>query len=360
MNNLNYWLKLYLTRGVGLVNILKLINHFGSIDNIYNQSLATLSSVINKTIASLILDNSSDEEVAKSLAWVEQAPNHRTILTLDDDRYPIELANIDSPPPVLFAQGRIELLKARKIAMVGTRHPSAQGIENAISFAKDLSLNDFVVVSGLAAGIDRFSHVGALQGGAGTIGVLGTGIDIVYPASNKDIFTSMSVDGLILSEFPLGTAAIGNNFARRNRIVVGLANACLVVESAVDGGSMISAKFALDNNREVFAIPGSIHNPMAKGCHKLIKSGAKLVDSINDVFEDLQYLYAKEPLVKDDDLEPEDRSILQAFGFDPISLDQLCAKLGIDFANICHKILEFELNGLITDCGGGRYQRVFK
>ena len=359
--NLKLWLKLAFSYGVGPATGLKLIQHFGSIENIFTQNFNSLSAVVSKGIAESLLSTDVDGAVDGALNWQSQIPENRHLLTLEHASYPAELAQIANPPLVLFAEGNLSLLQnPNKIAMVGTRHPSTQGIENAKSFASELASRGVTVVSGLAAGIDKAAHEGALvaTNGASSIAVIGTGMDLVYPASNRETYRQMAKHGLILSEFKLGTPAQTQNFPRRNRVIVGLSKACLVVESASDGGSMISANFALEMGRDVMAIPGSIHNPMARGCHKLIKQGAKLIETASDVLDEFSVqqntLFHNEINANDED------PILRALGYDPLSVDSLCAKLAMDFGELCGKLLELELAGQIINCGGGRYQRIFR
>ena len=357
---LSNWLKLSFSYGVGSATFLKLVQHYGSVDAVLQQDLFGLMRVVSKGVAQSILSDNSLTQVEQALAWQAQAPNVRTLLTLESPEYPIELAEIAQPPLVLFCEGNLELLKNAKVAIVGTRHPSTQGIENAHSFAKELASSGLTVVSGLAAGIDRCAHEGALlaTNGASTIAVIGTGMDLVYPASNRELYRKIREQGLVISEFPLGTPPTNNNFPRRNRIVVGLSRACLVIESAIDGGSMISANFALEMGREVMAIPGYIHNPMARGCHKLIKQGAKLCETTNDILDELKL--SEKRLINNVIIEETNDPILLAMGYEPQTIDVLCAKLNLDFGELCGKLLEFELSGMVVNCGGGRYQRVFK
>lgn len=356
---LSQWLRLSFSYGVGPATFLKLINRFGSVSNILLQNIDNLLEVVNKGVANSILSNQVQEQVQASLDWRAASPN-REIITLGHELYPVELAEIAQPPIILFCEGNLSLIKQNKIAIVGSRHPSAQGAENAKNFAYELAQNGLTVVSGMAAGIDRCAHEGALSAanGASTIAVIGTGMDLVYPASNRDIYRQIREHGLIISEFPLGTPPTNNNFPRRNRIVVGLSKACLVVESSLDGGSMISANFALEMGRDVMAIPGSIHNPMARGCHKLIKQGAKLCETATDILEELKLSYNK--LNHIEKTSPNEDAVLVALGYEAQTIDVLCAKLNIDFGELCGKLLEFELSGEVINCGGGRYQRVFK
>ncbi len=349
------WLLISLTYGVGGTSLLRLIERFGSIDAVLAASVNELMEILPHGVAKLVHTRSSEPNVVRALEWLNSG-EMRHIITLDDERYPESLAEIASPPPLLFAFGDINLLKMPKIAIVGTRNPSQHGIENSAAFARDLANNGLAVVSGMAGGVDHYAHKGVLNAKGATIGVLGTGIDLIYPKSNRVLFQQMYNSGLLLSEFPLGTAALSQNFPRRNRIISGLSLGCLVIESAIDGGSMISANFALEMGREVFAIPGSIHNPVARGCHKLLKQGAKLVETANDVLEELKLIYKPKNIIQDDEnTDP----LLHLMGFDAISIDKLSENSRLDFAELCAKLLEFELDGKIVNCGHGRYQRIF-
>lgn len=354
-SNLYLWLLLAMTPKIGPATALKLIHHFGNIENIYAQTHNTLSQVINKAVAKLITDQVSSDSANQALAWMATDPRNH-IISIADPLYPKELAQISDPPLILYLKGNSALLKNNKFAIVGTRHPSEQGSLNALRFARDLANNGLTIVSGMALGIDRSAHTGALEGTSSTIGVVGTGIDLIYPASNRDLFEqTLTKGGLIISEFALNTQPLVNNFPRRNRIIAGLSLGLLVVESAMDGGSMISANMALEMGREVMAIPGSIHNPVARGCHKLIKSGAKLVETSNDILEDLRLdisSMAYNPTL-------EDNPILQCMGYEAVTIDQIGTYLKLEFAELCARLLDLELNGKIVNCGGGRYQRVF-
>lgn len=361
-SSLESWLKLALTNNVGPRTIYKLLGYFGSVDNILIQNLNTLSKFIHPSTAKLIYEKSSYKLVEKSFAWLDgnENGNNRNIITIQDARYPKELLEISDPPAVLYLEGNISLLASKKFAIVGTRHPTAQGVQNATNFGRDLSNNGLTIVSGVASGIDRHAHVGGLSGKSSTIGVIGTGIDIRYPKSNSDIYDKILASGLIISEFAIEAAPIPQNFPRRNRIVAGLSLGLLVIESTIDGGSIISANLALEMGREVMAIPGSIFNPVAKGCHKLIKSGAKLVENVNDVLEEIKINLHKSENDDSNLIEQQDDPILQVMGFEPISIDTICEKTNLNFSDICAKLLELELMGLITNCGAGCYQRIFK
>lgn len=353
-------LSLAFTPKLGPVTILKLLKHFGSAKSTFSQSLDALAQIIKPEIANLIRSRSGDKVANISIAWQQQNNKLRHLITLNSSSYPEALKQIYAPAIALFAYGNIELLANKKIAIVGTRHPTAQGINNAFNFARDLSYNGFTIVSGLASGIDKHAHLGASMHKASTIGVIGTGIDLVYPKSNLDVYQQIiASNGLILSEYPLQTQALASNFPRRNRIISGLSLGCLVIESTIDGGSLISANYASEMGREVMAIPGSINNPMSRGCHKLIKNGAKLIENVNDVLEEFAIIGGAKPNLQSSVLKELD-PILNAMGYDPISIDQLCVAANLDFNQICTKLLEFELSDKIINCGNGYYQRIFK
>jgi len=356
INDKLHYISLANVDGVGVSTFLKLLKHFGSASNVYAQTPQVLASFVSMAVAQNILRNNSLDKVAKIQQWVLEKEN-RYIITLEDDNYPYSLAEIDTPPVLLFAEGNIGLLaNNNKLAMVGARNPSPQGLENAKMFAHDLSSSGITIVSGLALGIDAASHIGALSGIGSTIAVLGTGIDMIYPKSNTALTAQVKQHGLVLSEYPLGTPPMVANFPRRNRIVVGLSRACLVVESAIDGGSMISARYALDYGRDVMAIPGSIHNPLARGCHKLIKQGAKLIETVTDIKEEI---FVEDRQIKQAELAIVETDVfLQQMGFDPITLDKLNTLVKMDFGQLCGKLLEYELSGVVVNCGGGKYQRI--
>lgn len=355
MNNsqLYPWLRLVMTPKVGPKTIKKLLYHFESPENIISQDSNILAEFVGITVARLIIDNAGEKAINHAYSWLAEDTNNN-IVTLADPDYPKELSEIADPPVILFAKGNLSLLKQHKFSIIGTRHPTRQGTLNAFNFAQNLSNLNLTIVSGMAEGIDKHAHLGGLDGAGSTIGVVGTGIDIIYPAGNKELFHNVAQKGLLLSEFALGTQPFVGNFPRRNRIVAGLSTGCLVIESSLDGGSMITANMALEMGREVMAIPGSIHNPVARGCHKLIKSGAKLIETTNDIIEELQIVHKQ---VKAD---VTDDPILQIMGYDPIEIDHICSKLNISFAEICANLLALELDGRITNCGNGKYQRTFR
>ncbi len=353
------WLLLALTPRVGPITMLKLINYFGSPKVVFEQSISSLEKIVTHVIAKLIVDKSAAKEVDKSLEWVN-SNNNCSLITINDTLYPHSLKEISDPPLILYLRGNKNLLNSNKLAIVGSRYPTTEGTENAFKFAHDLSNNGLTITSGMAKGIDRYAHIGGLKGQSSTIGVIGTGINVNYPETNHDLYNKVIENGLLISEFPLDTPPAARNFPRRNRIIAGLSLGCLVIESTIDSGSLISANFALEMGREVMAIPSSINNPLARGCHKLIKEGAKLIESTNDVLEELRFdkKYLEKRKISLEITSTD--SILGIIGYKPTEIDTLCSKLNLNFSDICDKLLELELNGSIINCGENKYQKVFK
>jgi DNA processing protein len=294
------------------------------------------------------------------LEWLEQQNNG--VLTFNDTNYPLQLKEIADPPPILFVRGNPDLLSLPQIAIVGSRNPSALGKETAFSFARTLSLYGFVITSGLALGIDGASHRGALYAKGYTVAVAGTGLDRVYPARHKELATEIVNTGVMISEFPPGTTAKANHFPRRNRIISGLCQGLLVVEAAKQSGSLITARMALEQNREVFAIPGSIHNPLARGCNALIREGAKLVETTQDILEELNQYYQQDekllPLTTQSTLDLEQQTLLNRVMFSPTSIDHLVENTGESVEVISSMLLILELQGYLEATAGGCYMRV--
>ena len=298
------------------------------------------------------------ELIDKAQAWLAE-PGH-DLLALGDADYPPRLLATADPPLLLWLQGRRELLGTPSLAIVGSRNPTAQGGDNAKAFARALARDGYTIVSGLALGIDAAAHEGALDAPGATIAVVGTGLDQVYPPRNKRLAARILAEGgLIVSEYSLGTPITQANFPKRNRIIAGLSLGCLVVEAALQSGSLITARLAVEANREVFAIPGSIHSPQARGCHALIRQGAKLVESAQDILEELPPLGATPaPAAQDAPETPhEQQSLLDAMGFDPVSLDALMARSGWPAAELSAALLELELDGQIARLAGQLFQR---
>lgn len=298
--------------------------------------------------------------VEQDLAWLDKDENHA--LTWHDNDYPQLLLEIPNPPPVLFVRGNLKLLQQPQIAIVGSRNPSVQGIQTATDFAATLTRFGFTITSGLALGIDAAAHRGALQATGQTIAVAGTGPDRVYPARHKELAGEIIQHGTIVSEFPPGTAALANHFPRRNRIISGLCIGLLVVEAARQSGSLITARLALEQNREVFAIPGSIHNPLARGCNALIREGAKLVETTDDILEELgEYNQRHEgnvPQKSQSELDPEQQNLLNLIQFGPTTVDYLVQQSGLSVEIVSSMLLVLELQGYIASAAGGSYIRI--
>ena len=280
------WICLQLIPGLTSKGICTLLGQFGSPENIFSATHQDLNKVVPEAVSSSIKNGPDFSGAEPSLQWLYKDHNH--LITLADRHYPQSLLEIPDPPPMLYAKGDLSCLTMPAMAIVGSRNASAQGEKNAEEFAFALSEQGFCIVSGMAVGIDGAAHRGALRNKNGkTIAVAGTGLDIVYPAKHRDLAHQIATQGLILSEFLIGTPSNPENFPRRNRIISGISLGCLVIEANTNSGSTMTAKLATEQGREVFAIPGSIHSPMSKGCHALIKEGAKLVDCIQDITDEL-------------------------------------------------------------------------
>ena len=359
------WLRLALTPGLGPARSLKLIQKFNSIERAIAAPSASLAPLIGCKVANALKAQPTIDSINVSLRWAEQPNCH--LITLDDDDYPLQLASIPSPPLVLFAHGKRELLSSAMLAMVGSRHASAQGKRNTEVFSQGLAKHGYTIVSGLAEGIDTACHVGALEYPASTIAIIGNGIDRLYPSCNRRLSERIGKNGLIISEFPLGTPPQPKHFPRRNRIIAGLALGCLVVEASVRSGSLITARYAADTGREVMAIPGSIHNRESRGCHFLIKQGASLVETIEDVLKVLGYPISPKPNTSvcseqfNSHKAPKDLRVklLDFMHTEPVTLDELSTQMNIAPGELSAMLLEFELEGHIASLAGGRYQRLF-
>lgn len=351
------WLHLTLTPGLGAATIRSLLARFGLPENVLAAPREQLESIAGAAATSQLRAQRS-AQVERALQWVEE-PGH-ALVTLADAIYPRLLLEIADPPPLLYAVGRLELLAQPALAVVGSRNATAQGVRDAEQFAKAFSEAGLTIVSGLALGIDAAAHRGGLAARGSTIAVLGTGVDVVYPRQNAALAARIAEAGLLLSEFPLGTEGVAQNFPRRNRLISGLAQGCLVVEAAIASGSLITARAALDQGREVFAVPGSIHSPLSKGNHALIKQGAKLVESADDVLSELGAFRrtasasTRAPAPQDADAG----AVLPHMGYDPVDLDSLCARAGLPVEQVSAELLRLELAGRVASLPGGRYQRL--
>lgn len=353
--DLEAWLRLSLLPGLSQQAFRKLLIALGSPANILAANVRETGAIVPEKIAIAIRDGGADAAaLARVEAWLLDPVNH--VVTFADADYPRALLEIPDPPPLLYVKGRLDLLNQSAFAIVGSRNATAQGLDNAEAFASALSTAGLTIVSGLALGIDAAAHRGGLSGSSGSIAVVGTGLDVVYPARNRALAHALASAGTLVSEFALGTPALAANFPRRNRIICGLSRGCLVVEAAVSSGSLITARLAIDQGREVFAIPGSIHSPLSKGCHALIKQGAKLVESAQDVLEELGCTAATRPQPANTETQSGE-PLLAHIGFDPVDADTLQRRSNFDVAAINSALTRLELAGLIDPLPGGRWQR---
>jgi DNA processing protein len=357
------WVSLGSISGIGSQTFCHLLKTFGSPYNIYAASLSQLKEVVSASIANAISNEANQEPSSELAQWLAAPNNH--LVTLADAEYPKALLEISDPPPYLYAKGNLALLNQPSIAIVGSRNASVQGEKNAEAFAYDLCQHGLCIVSGLALGIDGAAHRGALRADGATIAVVGTGLDIVYPAKHRELAHQIAERGLILSEFPLGTPSKPQNFPKRNRIISGLSLGCLVVEANVQSGSQITARMAAEQGREIFAIPGSIHSPMSKGCHQLIKQGAKLVDCIQDITEELKLQPRLNTTSSNTQIEQDSTSenlseqlLLDTMGFEPAPLERLVTLTGLTVAEVSSMLMLLELDGKVASLTGGQYQKI--
>jgi DNA processing protein len=354
------WLRLSLTEGVAPRAARDLLSAFGLPGAIFEAGQAALARVAGEAAARALLAPEPVDATGRALAWLRSDPS-RSLITLADADYPPPLLELTDPPPLLYLQGRRELLARPALAIVGSRSATRQGEANAEAFAAYLAQWGLTIVSGLARGIDAAAHRGALACEAATIAVLGTGADIVYPASNRALADRIGQSGLLVSEYPLGTPAVPHNFPRRNRLIAAAARGVLVVEAALHSGSLITARLAAELGREVMAIPGSIHSPVARGCHRLIRDGARLVESAQDVLEELGFDLPHSPArsaAAPGTGGPADATLLEAIGYDPVDLDTLARRTGLAPGLLSARLLELELTQDIERLPGNCYQRL--
>jgi len=351
------WLRLSLTPKLGPAAQRKLLQVFGGPREVLEATSAELARASGEPAATALRAGADLDLVQRSIHWLREPGNQ--MLTLGDQRYPRALLEIADPPLLLFVKGRVDLLNQPALALVGSRSATPRGIQDAESFAQVLSDAGLAIVSGLALGIDSAAHRGGLSGASSSVAVVGTGLDKVYPARNRELAHQLAVEGALVSEFPLGTSPLAANFPRRNRVISGLARGCLVVEAALHSGSLITARQALEQGREVFAIPGSIHSPLSKGCHWLIKQGAKLVETAQDVLDELGM--GPGPAPGDDagaPLQPHEFEVLTAMGFEPVDADTIGHRVGLTPDAISTILLKLELDGHLTRLPGGLLQRM--
>jgi len=351
---LGAWLRLTLVPGLGGQGLRKLLGEFGLPSRVLGAGRAALTRSVGEALAQKILAGDGAAAVDAALRWAE-TPGH-SILTLADAAYPQQLLEIPDPPALLYVLGDSGLPARRGLAIVGSRNATPQGITNAERFARAFSEAGLTIASGLALGIDAAAHRGALEGAGSTVAVLGCGVDVVYPQRNASLYDAVAARGALVSEFPLGAPPDASNFPRRNRLISGLARGVLVVEAALASGSLITARLAAEQGREVFAIPGSIHSPLSKGCHALIREGAKLVESAQDVLDELGL--AAPPSTPAPSQAEKGHVLLAHLGHDPCNVDTLCQRSGLTPDTVSAMLLELELAGMVAALPGGRYQRI--
>jgi DNA processing protein len=362
--NLLLWLTLRRVPGVGTRTQLDLLDRFGSIENIFSAGRGPLEKALagKNPAIDAILDGPDEARLRPELEWLGESGHH--LLVWPDPDYPPLLREIPDPPAMIYVVGDRRLLSQPQLAIVGSRNPTPMGRENAHAFARSLAGAGLVVTSGLALGIDGAAHRGALEAGGKTIAVAGTGLDRVYPARHRELAHEIAKHGALVSEYALGTPPLPENFPVRNRIISGLSLGALVVEAALQSGSLITARMAAEQGREVFAIPGSIHSPQARGCHALIRQGAKLVESAQDVLEELGPLAsvarqsARETAAPVPASDSPMHALLEHIGHDPVSIDALIERSGLTSDAVSSMLLQMELNGLVSSCPGGKVQRI--
>lgn len=347
------WLTLSQIPGLGNENLRRLLQALNTPSAILESPVSSLKQIIRPAIANAIVNRVESDYLDLVAQWLQDPLNH--IVTLADSDFPKSLLNISDPPLLLYVKGRLDLLNQASLAIVGSRNATVQGVRNAEAFAQAISEAGITVISGMAHGVDTAAHVGGLKSSGSTIAVVGTGLDKVYPAANRELAHQLATQGTIISEFALGTPPLAQNFPRRNRIICGLSLGCLVVEASLKSGSLITARMALEQGREVFAIPGSIHMPQAKGCHALIKQGAKLVESPNDIFEELSWFTANQI---PSDIARDIHPLFDHLGFDPVDIDSLSQRSGLTIEDLSAILLQLELAGQVTTLAGGMYQRI--
>lgn len=374
------WLRLALTPGVGNATARKLLTSFGLPARIFEQSAASLALCASAKQSQALQSEPPDyaDILNTTWHWLQEDTLRRRVLTLGDAHYPAGLLNMEDPPLLLYGIGCPQVWEnarfapevAQCMAIVGSRNPTTQGAANAQQFALALVQSGLTVVSGMALGVDGAAHEGALAGAAegqiATIAIVGTGLDRVYPRQHRDLAHRIARHGLLLSEYHLGTPPLSANFPKRNRIIAGLSRGTLVVEAALQSGSLITARLAVEQGKDVFAIPGSIHSTQARGCHALIKQGAKLVESAHDILEELtpgaqSHPWDSQPseALEGTDAHEDDPNdpLWAALGFDPVGLDTLLARTGMDIPSLQVRLMELELEGHVSRLPGGLFQR---
>jgi len=372
---LDSWVSLWRVPGVGSITFKKLLDAFDAPANVFAATASALKQAgFSEKLIESIKDNESSDIAQPDLNWINAADNH-FLITIECPEYPSLLKQINNPPPLLYVHGKLSILNDPQLAIIGSRNPTPGGGSNTYEFSKFLGASGLCITSGLALGVDGAAHRGALDVKSPTIAVIATGIDRVYPAKHRDLAHRIVENGAIISEFPVGTQPKSENFPRRNRIISGISHGTLVIEAAKKSGSLITARLASEQNREVFAIPGSIHNPLAKGCHQLIKDGAKLVETAQDILEemstviDINTLHEKSELPTKEleqeeitqlDMPGEHHDLLDKMGYDPISIDELVVRTKQSPESIAAMLLILELQNKVATNGGGTYTQMAK
>lgn len=365
MDELTAWLALARAPALHAGTLRPLLDHFLTASAIVAAPSAALRSAGAGRSLIEHLQMRHDAAIAADLRWVQRVGCH--FIPLCDERYPPLLANIADAPTALYVHGEPALLKSPQVAIVGSRNPTPAGRDNAAQFAAQLSHRGLTVTSGLALGVDAASHRGALEAGGATIAVCGTGVDLRYPRSNAQLADEIAERGALISEFPLGTPALKASFPRRNRIISGLCLGVLVAEAALKSGSLITARLAAEQGREVFALPGSIHNGLARGCHQLIRQGATLVETVEDILDEIAITTTFSAAGNDASerasrqkksagaLDNDYEILLDALGFEPASVDVLIARSGLRADAVASMLLMLELEGRVESYPGGLY-----
>ena len=361
------WLLLNRVPGLGPNSYNKLLEHFGDPRRVLDARGADLKQAGLSQALISSLQSIDETTIAADLEWLTHDDHH--LLSLHDARYPALLKHISDPPALLYVRGDPDYLQQPQLAMVGSRNPTASGRRTALEFARHLSAAGITITSGLAAGIDGACHEGALQGLGSTVALVAHGLDIVYPASHHKLAEQIAANGAIVSEMPIGTEPLRGLFPRRNRLISGISLGTLVVEAALKSGSLITARHAMEQGREVFAIPGSIHNPLARGCHQLIRQGAKLVETANDILEELAPHLGVRALDQSQassrvatpqhhaKLDPDHQKLLKCLDYEPRSIDTIVNCSGFSAAEVASMLLILELEGNIV-CDSGLYTRI--
>ncbi len=365
--NLNYWVALNMIQGLGVLRTKKLLERFGSLESIFRAGRAELREVegIGRELADRVVTWKETVDVKKEFALAKE--HGADILTVDDEKYPQRLKEIYDPPSVLYVRGEMDGVDERAIAIVGTRHPSFYGRTITENLSKKLAMRGFIIVSGLARGIDSAAHRGALSVKGKTIAVLGCGVDKVYPPENKKLMDEIAGSGAVISEFPMGTQPDKGNFPRRNRIISGLSLGVIVVEAAKNSGSLITAGAALEQGREVFAVPGKVDSPTSYGTHRLIKDGAKLVQDVDDIIEELGMLRTSpeegscvetqtENRVSPD-LEDDEKKVYDILSSDPCQIDVICSRTNMPASKVSSILMMLEIKGVVKQLPGKQFVR---